>query len=244
MTLRLAAAVAVLVTAAPLGAQENGLQVVVRAGDTGAPLPGAALEVGGVEGAADSFGQAELLGVPVGPLDVAASFPGYVRLDTTVLVEPGLANLAVLTLRSEARDLGDVLVEAESVNDALLRRRGFFERRASLTGSFITRAELDARGAHLFSDAFRSVPGVQVAHGAGGSTLTSTRRRGCYMTVYLDGTEMAFISRNIDALPFDDIAAIEVYRGPAQIPAEYAYMKTNDTCGAVLVWTRIVAGSD
>ena len=96
----------------------------------------------------------------------------------------------------------------------------------------------------LFSDIFGATTGVQVQRNGGRAQLISSRRRGCLMTVFLDGTEMAYIAQNIDALPFDDVAAIEIYRGPAEMPLEYAYMKTNDTCGAVLVWTRIAASGD
>ncbi len=228
-------------------AQEADLALVVRAGDTGSPLAGAEVDIMGVQGAVDAFGQAQLSGVPIGDVPMSVTYPGYVRLDTTVVVREGDPNLTVLTLRSvlgDTRDLGDVVVEAESVNDAVLRRRGFFERRDRLTGVFYTRAELDDRGVRQVSDIFGATPGVRIARTGVQETLVSDRRGGCPMTVYVDGTEMAYIAHNIDALPFDDIAAVEVYRGPSELPIEYAHTKFNDTCGAVLVWTRIVASDE
>lgn len=226
-------------------AQEADLTIIVRAGDTGGPLGGALLEVGGVRGAADMVGRAELSGVPPGPLRISASSPGYVTLDTTVTVVTGESNLAILSLRSDARDLGDVVVEAESVNDALLRRRGFFERRERNTGVFLTRQELDQRGTTMFSDVFRAIPGVRVQRqGQGGRTsIVSQRRRGCEMALFFDGVEMAYGALNADAISYDDIAAVEVYRGPSEVPSEYNYTRSRETCGAVLIWTRMVAAN-
>ncbi len=229
--------------AASVSSQEADLSLVIRAGDTGAPLSGAIIEIMDARGAVDAFGQADLSGVPIGDVPLTISYPGYTTLDTLIVVEEG-ANLAVLSLLSDARDLGDVVVEASTFNDELLRRRGFFERRDSGTGVFFVRDELDRRGVTLFSDIFGPVAGVRVQRRGGQAQLVSSRRRGCLMTVYLDGIEMAFIASNIDALPFDDVAAIEIYRGPSEVPLEYTYTKSNDTCGAVLVWTRIAASNE
>lgn len=230
--------------ATPATAQEAELSLLIRGGDTGAPLPGATVEILGARGAVDAFGQASLSGVPVGDVSVTVSYPGYVTLDTLVSVEPSGMNLTVLTLRANVRDLGGVIVEAETVNDAVLRRRGFFERRENRSGVFLTREELDQRGAQLFSDVFRSVPGVRIQRRGGTTSLVSQRRRGCPMSVYMDGVEMAYVEQNIDALPFDDIAAVEIYRGPSEVPLEFTQTKMRETCGVVLVWTRIVASNE
>lgn len=246
--LRSPAALVVLLAALgqPLAAQDAELSLLVRGSDTKGPLPGATIEIFGARGATDAFGQASLSGVPVGDVPLTVSYPGYITLDTLLAVEAGSAsaNLTVLTLEADQVELGDVVVEAESINDALLRRRGFFERRDGEGGVFYTREELDQRGVQMFSDIFGSVPGVRIQRRGGERALVSQRRNGCRMTVFVDGTEMAYIAQNIDALPFDDVAAVEIYRGPSEIPIEYAYMKSNDTCGAVLVWTRIHASND
>ena len=232
-----------ILLASGAGAQTS-LTLLVRDADTAMPIVGARLEVGGLVGAADNLGAAELVGMDPGPLRVVASTVGYVPVDTTVVVARDVPTVVVLSLRSEALDLGDVVVEAVSVNDAVLHRRGFFERRATRTGAFVTREELDLRGAHLFSDAFHTMAGVRVQREGGTTSLISTRRRGCAMAIYLDGVEMAYIAQNLDALPFDDVAAIEVYRGPSEVPLEYSRTRAQEACGIVLVWTRIVASND
>ena len=221
---------------------QTSLTLLVRDAETSGPLPWALLTIGELQGAADDFGTAELVGMDPGPLRVQASFAGYVPLDTVVTVQGGVPTVVVLPLASDALELGDVLVEAETVNDALLRRRGFFERKESMTGVFITRDELDQRGASLLSDAFRGVPGVRVQKDRGVTSLVSTRRRGCRLAIYVDGTEAVFLADAIDGFPFNDIAAIEIYRGPAEVPVEYTRTKGLETCGVVLLWTQMVTG--
>lgn len=218
------------------------LILLVRNAETRRPLAGARLDVGGVGGAADLFGAAELVGINPGPLRVRASYPRYVSVDTTVMIVEGTSAVVVLTLRPDAVVLGDVVVEAESINYALLRRRGFFERRESRTGVFLTREELDQRGASMFSDVFRGVAGVRIERRRGLSALVSTRRQGCLMSIYVDGTEAAFLASAVDNVPLDDVAAVEVYRGPAEVPIEYSRTRSSQTCGAVLVWTLAAVG--
>lgn len=234
-------ALALLVLAAGASAQTS-LTILVRDAETQGPLPGARLEVGGVVGAADEFGTAELVGMDPGPLRLSASFTGYFPLDTTVTIRGGVPTVVTLPLASDTRALGDVVVEAESINDAVLRRRGFFERREGRTGVFITRDELDRRGAKLFSDVFSGVNGVRVRRERGLTSLLSSRRRGCRVAIYVDGMDAAYLAETLDSLPFDDIAAVEIYRGPAEIPIEYTRTRAEEACGAVLVWTQIVTG--
>lgn len=221
-------------------AQTTSLTLIVRDDETGSPLPGARLEVAGLVGATDQLGRAELVGMDPVPLQIVAAFPGYVPLDTTLAIIEGVSNVAVLSLRSDAVLLGNVLVVEETINNAVLRRRGFFERREKQTGVFLTRAEIDQRGATLFSDVFQAVPGVRVQREGGVTSLVSARRLGCPLAIFLDGVEAAYLARAVDAVPFRDVAAVEVYRGPSEVPIEYTQTRSSETCGAVLVWTRIL----
>lgn len=67
-------------------------------------------------------------------------------------------------------------------------------------------------------------------------------RPACYMDVYLDGA-MVFDSRHpenglfdVNTIPPEHIAGIEVYSSAAQIPAKYN--RTGNGCGVLLIWTR------
>ena len=67
-------------------------------------------------------------------------------------------------------------------------------------------------------------------------------RGACYMDVYVDGA-MVYDSRrpenglfDVNTIPPDHIAGIEVYTSTAQIPVKYN--RTAAGCGVVLIWTR------
>ena len=68
-------------------------------------------------------------------------------------------------------------------------------------------------------------------------------RPACYLDVYLDGA-MVFNSQRIEnglfdvnSIPPEHIAGIEVYTSQAQVPVKYARAMDN-VCGVVLIWTR------
>ena len=67
-------------------------------------------------------------------------------------------------------------------------------------------------------------------------------RPACYMDVYVDGA-MVFDSRHpenglfdVNSIPPEQIAGIEVYSSAAQVPAKYN--RTGNGCGVLLIWTR------
>jgi hypothetical protein len=67
-------------------------------------------------------------------------------------------------------------------------------------------------------------------------------RPACFMDVYLDGA-LVFDSRHprnglfdVNLVPPEHIAGIEVYTSAAQVPAKYN--RTGGGCGVLLIWTR------
>jgi hypothetical protein len=81
-----------------------------------------------------------------------------------------------------------------------------------------------------------SVAGLTQADFAAGA------RPACFTDVYLDGA-MVFDSRHpenglfdVNAVPPEHIAGIEVYASAAQVPAKYN--RTGGGCGVLLIWTR------
>jgi len=74
------------------------------------------------------------------------------------------------------------------------------------------------------------------------SDVVSGARPACFMDVYLDGA-MVFDSRHpenglfdVNSVPPEHIAGIEVYSSAAQVPAKYN--RTGNGCGVLLIWTR------
>lgn len=82
----------------------------------------------------------------------------------------------------------------------------------------------------------RSVQSLNPADVAAGA------RPACFMDVYIDGA-MVFDAKHpenglfdINSVPPEHIAGIEVYAGTARIPAKYN--RTGGGCGVLLIWTR------
>ncbi len=113
---------------------------------------------------------------------------------------------------------------------------GFYERqRRNAFGSFITRTEIDRRHPVRTTDLLQALPGVRVVHSARAGGAVVLLRGSCRPQVYLDGVPIGLAGMSIDALvqPMD-LEGIEVYRGPAETPVEFA----RSACGALVLWTR------
>ncbi len=128
------------------------------------------------------------------------------------------------------------------------RERGF--------GHFLTREEIEARAPIVFTDLMWGIPGVSVERWngfvlpvnapprRGGSWYYTIRMRGhdvCPPILYVDGMLMGdvdFVSdEGIDDLVWaSDLDAVEVYRGPSEVPPDYS--SAMSACGVIAVWTR------
>jgi hypothetical protein len=120
--------------------------------------------------------------------------------------------------------------------------QGFDQRKARGIGTFITRDQIDDRNTSKSSDLFRTMPSVRLVRAGSGMGIRFPQsgmvRRGpafCAPLIWVDGQQAPGLE--IDDLLATDIHAIEIYRGPATTPAQFA---TNGStpCGTVVVWTR------
>ncbi len=131
---------------------------------------------------------------------------------------------------------------------------GLYRRMNLGRGYFITRAAIKAQGAPRMTDVLRGIPGVRVKlnRRQGRSTFYVVMRGAhtidasgvgftdCPPVFYIDGVKDR-TSQDLDAFDPDvisvyDIEAIEVYRGPAEVPPEF--IDSDTRCGVVAVWTR------
>ena len=133
-------------------------------------------------------------------------------------------------------------VEMEPIVASVTRLRrleikGFYERKrwGELTGNgyFFTPEYLERWQPSSISTLVSSnVPGITSTLrnrrvSAGFSSLT------CEMKYFLDGIELRGIPVPISPR---EVAAVEVYKGAASLPAEFA--GSDSRCGAIVVWTR------
>jgi hypothetical protein len=129
--------------------------------------------------------------------------------------------------------LPEIAVEAR--NSKLLPRFAGFElRRQHGMGMYITREEIRAKGYMNMGDALRTVSGVRVNCGATDCSVRMARSTaGCGPTYYVDGR----VARNFaESTPINDVQGIEIYRGAAEMPGEFA--GDGAMCGVIVIWTR------
>jgi len=175
------------------------------------------------------------------PLDAGSE----IRL--SVFLPPGAVGLEAVTVTA-----------APDAAARHLERVGYFERRGTGQGVFLDGPELEERRQRVrdFADVLRAIPGVsQVALGGGSSLNTRAFRlrgmdsmaRSCRMPlVYLDGMLVAAndpgaswdaLVRELNSVVYPEhLLAIEVYRGPSEVPTAYAGAESG--CGVILIWTR------
>ncbi len=126
---------------------------------------------------------------------------------------------------------------------------GFYDRKKSGVGVFMTREDILRRRSDEFSDLMRSVAGMDVQPtgptGRRGFSMTGRSNGRCQPALILDGTPtliggmQPLRGRDLpldDVLSPRDIEGLELYRGPAGVPTEFNV--NNAACGVLVIWTR------
>jgi Carboxypeptidase regulatory-like domain/TonB-dependent Receptor Plug Domain len=226
-------------TAASAFGQTPRVTLVGAIRDTsGAPVVLARVSYAGLLALSDTAGRFILVGLPSGALTIAIRRLGFQPRDTAVLLASGKTDSLLVTLAVLPVDLPGVTAEDAAAHVHLSE---FYRHRASSSGHFFDRAEIEARRLTRLSDLLRRVPGVRLTTDrAGRFTLRMGRTRGsrdCPPDYWIDGVLAAFM--NVDEFPLSDIEALEVYGGPAGLPPEYNNRLGNPSCGTIVIWTRI-----
>ena len=200
---------------------------------------------------ANLFGEFQLTGLPPGSMRLAAEVVGYQPTRIEVELGPGEDHRlppTVLRMMPIATELAPVTIVAETPTGR--RNLAEFERRrATSSGSFITRAEFMEQGTpRETTDVLRRMAGVRVRPGTGlllPWLITSSRsfRSGnlntiCYPLVYLD-RQLIGTTGNVlvnSSVPIEQVEAVEFYTGTAGMPPEFN--RRGASCGVLVFWTR------
>jgi len=192
----------------------------------------------------DVNGEYSIVAPEPGTYTFRVDAPGYNRHD-----EPPFAVLPGRILELEIRlwdltELEPVVVTAESTRFAPGPLEGFHERMEQGRGYFVTREQIEMRGAHRFTDILRGAPGINVIPLAGSSYYTIRIKgvlratRDCPPVLYVDNVKWGAIDigdgPDRELFPHE-IEAIEVYR-PSAVPIDFSTIDAD--CGAVVVWTK------
>jgi outer membrane cobalamin receptor len=190
-------------------------------------------------------GEFQINGAPSGRVSVFVRRLGYFPRSKHVTLNPGDALQLTFFLDEMGEQLDSVLVSAQPVTSP--RMMDFHERQAGGNGIFISREDIERRHFQRAVDIFRSVVGVRIVTDAsGGNTRIVSGRmngpggrnasRSCAMQFYIDGAFISPGTFSIDEITPDQIEAIEIFRGPSEIPARFR--QTDTACGLVIIWTR------
>ncbi len=133
--------------------------------------------------------------------------------------------------------LPDVRVAATLTSRKLVE---FEERRRFGIGHFLDSADVAKRGGSRLTDKLRHLPGLMVTCRGSICGVSSTRgqsslRQACPVRLGLDGAIVSTGFR-IDDLQPSEVAGIEWYAGPAQMPARFN--SSRSACGFLMIWLK------
>jgi len=219
----------------------------VIADSTRQPVSGARITLtSDISTESDSLGNYRFSNVSFGSYRVTVRRLGFAPFSTTIEVEDDAMSLD-LRLTALALDLPEV-----EVRTTLLDRKlsGFVERRRFGIGRFLDEDDIRKGPGTRLSEKVRSLPGLVVIYPRNRSSnevrIASTRGKQsillqggasgpCYSAIMLDGVPLTE-PFHINTLDVGEVAAIEWYSGPAQLPAQFN--TTGNNCGLMMIWTK------
>lgn len=234
-------------------AQEPAAGTVVKSALTGIvrdtlgrPVDRVSISVGHIAATSDDSGRFRVEGIPAGRNAVTAMRMGFrpLTFDTTFAAGSTL----VVAIRLQVVPIVDeVRVSAEAVSPRLART-GFYERRRTGRGSYLTPQRIDSLFfASTPSKLLRDVRGIDVRC-RGSTCRVVTRREPDCLWLFVDGS---YTNSQIDeVLSTNQVYAIEVYERPSLVPVEFHAplppkrdrLTVSAGCGALVVWTKGRAG--
>lgn len=203
-----------------------------------------------------------------GYFSVTSPAPGSFRLLASALgygeSEAGLFDLGMggqltveFRMAAEPLPIDAMLVSIDRpVLEHALIRNGFVRRyQRTAGGRFLTPHDIETSAATTTEGLLAAVPGLTVRPARGNSSYLGDRvlMRGpsgwCEPVIYVDGVRTRY---DIDSglslstvVPLASVAAVEIYRGLAEIPVEYSNSVRESPggpaipiCGVMLFWTR------
>ena len=262
----LRAAGLLLALAAATSLEAQVLRGTVKADSGDVPVVGAEVLLEGTEwrSRTDRAGAFRLIDIKPGSYRLLARAVGYRPLAAKAIIAVGDTIELELVLTKMTVELAPLEVTADKPEFRSAVMRGFDDRRSAGLGRFFTRTDLEKWDHGTVTGALRGVSGLRlvplpcsggyaVATARGGDTPGARRlvcsgisgrglaiQPACFLSIYLDGVKLWSWGDqpppDMEAIQAMSLEGIEIYRGPAELPAQY--QTTGSACGAVLFWTR------
>lgn len=175
---------------------------------------------------------------------------GFAPAQATVRLARG-DTLRLVARLVPAQLLADVrVVDSAPSESPTLRLTGFDERRRRGRGVFVTGDEIQRLNPMRTEDVLRRTGALRIVDSAGVPIAVSIRgpkwdlRRmtgdaPCVMRIALDGVMMPWGFSLSDLPSPREVGGIEIYKGAATMPAEFAGQRTDMSCGVIMIWTRV-----
>lgn len=188
----------------------------------------------------DAEGAFRFDALPAGTYAIRTEHLGYEARRDTFRVPISKSMSIEIPMATEPVEMEPLRVDVRS---GWLVEEGFYRRRAKGFGKFITPEDLEQRSATSLTEALRTVSGVRwgrrCVNGICRDVIVmalSSGPTGCRVKYYMDGNEMHGPVSPTD-ISVQSIAAIEVYRGISETPAQF-----HGRCGSVVMWTKRAGG--
>lgn len=198
------------------------------------PLAGASVTIlqSNIRAQTEASGRFRFLRIPAGQYILIVRHLGHRPASGIVEVPANDTARLSYMLGPTSAQLERTVVTEQPLSQSLAE---FDQRRRHEQGEFLTQSDIDRRNAMQTADLFRALSSVTVVPTKWGSFIAG-RSAGCAAAVFVDNVLLPRGS-NTEGLPSPrDIAAIEVYGGPATAPPQFAAGASS--CGVVLIWTR------
>ncbi len=181
-----------------------------------------------------------LSAVPEGQHELEVRHIGYAPLGHAVTVTRGLTTEVEIGLVPTPVEMEPLV--ATVTRSRRLEIKGFYERKlwGELVsgGTFFTAADIERRRPQRISHMIADMSGIRLGRdGRFYSTRLSAgfSGAGCNIKTFLDSVDVSNVALHTLVLPVE-VAGVEVYKGPASLPAEFGGSDTR--CGAIVIWTK------
>lgn len=219
-------------------APASAVRGTVRQSGNGQPIADAVIRVLNtpLEVVSDSRGAFVIPKIPPGRYQLHIEHLGYGARTDSVLVDFRSTVQLTAELSVQPIALPPLVVSTQS---HILADVGFYDRQRVGTGRFLTKDMWRDQGPLLPSDVLRNVAGVKVQLAANMMDHVVYDRNNCPMRYFMDGARLN-PTFQIDQIDVQWIEALEVYRGPSEVPGEFSGFSSSErgNCGVIVIWTR------
>ena len=218
--------------------------------ETGRPIEGVTVEVGGASTVSDEEGRFMVADVEPGTVSIRARVLGYAPAEGSIELQAGATQGVQVRLGTQPIEIEPVTVTARPRGLRTGRLADLYERLESGWGTFVLREELERRNIRKLTWLLQEM-GFRVHHND--RFLLNPRQR-CAPMVYVDGVRVTYLpaprasmeaqeeaAQAVNFVNPASVAVMEVYQGAAVLPPVYRGSATR--CGVIGIWTQGYDGS-